>query len=102
MRTELTYIYNPDELKNRLAYALIVESVGSSKWKTQSVQRKLKEDFTKEEFSQIHTIYVRCYNWYNRGINFDREVRITAEQHSVWLKLKNFCIKNFTVYGQNK
>ena len=98
MRTETTYIFRREEVNNHLHYRLIVESMGSSRWDTGTNKRKLIQQFTDEEIAGIQGIYRRCFKWYTR-IGVPDEVSLSAETYQLWLKLKNYCIQNFTTYG---
>jgi len=101
MKIDLTYTLNYDEIKSKLHYQLIVETVGSSGWETGSNKRRLNEQFTNEEQEIIWSCHRKAYRWYSHT-GIPEEVRLLEKEYSVWLKLKQYCIDNFTIYGKNK
>lgn len=98
MRVETTYKFRREEVNNHLHYRLIVESMGSSRWDTGTNKRRLAQQFTNEEIAEIQNIYRKCFKWYTHT-GVPDEVSLSAETYQLWLKLKNYCVQNFTMYG---
>lgn len=98
MRVEMTCKFRREEVNNHLHYRLIVESMGSSRWNTGTNKRKLIQQFTDKEIAEIQDIYCRCFKWYTHT-GVPDEVSLSAETYQLWLKLKNYCVQNFTTYG---
>ena len=98
MKIETAYTFNHDEIYYRLHYQLIVESIGSDRWNTGSNKRKLQNEFTKDEIENINKIYKKSYKWYTHT-GIPDTVTLSSNAYKLWLKLVNYCIKNFTIYG---
>ena len=98
MKIETAYTFNHDEIHDRLHYQLIVESIGSDRWNTGPNKRKLQNEFTEDEIENIKKIYKKSYNWYTHT-GIPDTVTLSSNAYKLWLKLVNYCIKNFTIYG---
>lgn len=99
MKIETIYKFNREEIQRHLCYQLITESIGGTRWDTGTNKRKLHQEFTDEEIFDIQKIYKKCFKWYTH-IGIPDEITLSIEMYNLWMKLKQYCIKNFTIYGK--
>ena len=92
------YQFEQFELRSILHYQLIVECIGSDRWQTGTNKRRLNEHFTNNELTNIQKIYRRAYRWYTKEL--PKNIIIDEKEYLLWMKLKQYCIKFFTLYGR--
>ena len=81
---------NRDEIQENLPYALIAETMGSSRWNTGKRRRLMKEQFTESEIAAIYRIYKQARSWHCvKGV--PEEIQMTIKTYRFWHKLANFC-----------
>ena len=101
MKTETYVVLERDEVSSVLNYRLIAECIGSSSWGNGKISRKRAGTFTPSEMVVIPKIYQKAHKWY-LVTGVPDEVTMTLAEFNLWKKLKDFCVKNMTLYGKEK
>ena len=81
---------NRDEIRERIPYALVAETMSSSIWGTGRRKRLMKEYFTKSETEAIYRLHKQAYTWHLRT-GVPDEVKMSVQTYYLWQKLANFC-----------
>ena len=82
---------NQDEVRERIPYAIVAETMSSSVWNTGKRKRLMKQCFTEAEIKATYRLHKQAYNWYLRKGVLD-EVAMTVKTYLLWQKLANFCV----------
>jgi hypothetical protein len=81
---------NRDEIQERIPYAIVAETMSSTKWNTGNRKRLMKQFFTEAEIEAIYRLHKQAYSWYCvKGV--PDEVKMTMKSYCLWHKLANFC-----------
>ena len=101
MKTETHVILEHDEVHDILQYQLITSCVGSSFWNSGKINREKEKTFSLSEIEMIKKIYKKAHTWYLiTGV--PNEVIMPLAEFNLWKKLKDFCVKNMTLYGKER
>lgn len=82
---------NQDEIRERIPYAIVAETMSSAVWNTGKRKRFMKQCFTEAEIKAIYRLHQQAYNWYLRK-GVPDEVTMTMKTYFLWQKLANFCV----------
>ncbi len=86
-----TYIYlSREEIQSKIAYSLICETMGGSRWETGKRKRLFVAEFTETERNVCRVLYKQAYDWYLRK-GVPEQVKMTPKTLFLWEKLANFC-----------
>ena len=81
---------NQDEIRERIPYALIAETMSGARWGTGKRKRLMKKFFTESEIDAIYRLHKQAYSWYCvKGV--PEEVKMSINTYHLWQKLANFC-----------
>lgn len=79
-----------DEIRERIPYALVAETMSGARWNTGRRKRLMKQRFTESEIDAIYRLHKQAYSWYLvKGV--PDEVKMTMNTYNLWQKLANFC-----------
>ena len=79
-----------EEVQEKIAYALICETMGGARWDTGTRRRKWKEFFTESEQKECEKLYKTANQWYLvKGV--PDVVKMTSDTLRMWQKLEEFC-----------
>lgn len=81
---------NREEIQERIPYALVAETMSSSRWGTGRRKRLMKQYFTEAEIDAIYRLHKQAYAWYLRT-GVPDEVKMSVKTYYLWQKLANFC-----------
>lgn len=87
---ELYISLNQDEIRERIPYAIVAETMSSAVWNTGKRKRFMKQCFTEAEIKATYRLHKQAYNWYLRK-GVPDEVTMTVKTYLLWQKLANFC-----------
>ena len=97
MKTETYVVLERDAVSSILNYQLIAACIGSSSWNNGKISREKNRAFTPSEISLIRKVYQKAHKWY-LVTGVPNEVTMTLTEFNLWKKLKDFCVKNMTLY----
>lgn len=81
---------NRDEIQERIPYAVVAETMSSSRWNTGKRKRLMKERFTESEIEATYRLHRMARDWYlYKGV--PEEAIMTLTTYDLWQKLANFC-----------
>ena len=83
--------FSHDEIQREIAYALICETMESSRWNTEYRRRKFNETFTPEERKEISYFKRLAHLWYLvKGV--PETVTMKYKTYLLWIRLGAFCM----------
>lgn len=90
MKVETYIVLNRDEINRQIPYAIVSETMSSSRWNTGKRKRLMKEQFTETEIDAIYRMHKQAHSWHLvKGV--PDELRITPHILALWHKLAAFC-----------
>lgn len=90
MKIETMVTLDHDEVRDKLHYDLINDTMGSSKWQSGSVQRKFREQFTDSEREVVSKLYAQAKKW-RLSTGAPENVSMTMTCFKLWERLHRFC-----------
>ena len=79
-----------EEIKSKIPYPVVAETMSSSKWNTGRRKRLMKEQFTESEIAATYRLHRQARDWYlYKGV--PDEVQMTLKTYDLWQKLADFC-----------
>lgn len=79
-----------DDVQNKLAYALICETMEGAYWNSGRRRRMFSKAFTHSEQQRISNIKAKAHKWY-LVTGVPEKVRMSYDNYLLWQRLANFC-----------
>lgn len=82
--------FSREEIKEQIPYAIVAETMSSSKWNTGRRKRLMKEQFIEPEIDIIYRLGKQAHRWHlTTGV--PEELKLTLHTFQMWTRLANFC-----------
>ena len=82
--------FDKNEISDKIPYAIICETMGSSRWNTGKRKRAWKMKFTETERKKCIELHKTACDWHLR-YGVPDAVKMRPETLLLWEKLGNFC-----------
>lgn len=81
---------NSEEVKERIPYPIVAETMSSAVWNTGRRKRLMKQRFTEAEIEATYRLHQQARTWHlYKGV--PDEVHMTMKTYDLWQKLAIFC-----------